>query len=89
MAKGGSLKNRGVEQENIDMVKNQTIQVGHHAEELKKTLKSNPRVDAWVVAKMDRATSNLSDITHYLDGEEKSFAKGGTLGGFNYSIGGL
>jgi ribosomal protein L21E len=77
LAKGGSLNPNSVEQENIDMVKNQAIQVEHHAKELMATLKSNPRVDAWVVAKMDRATQNLSDITHYLDGEEKSYAKGG------------
>jgi hypothetical protein len=28
---------------------------------------------------MDRATSNLSDITHYLEGEENSFAEGGKM----------
>ena len=67
----------GVEEGNIDMVKNQVIQVEHHAKELMQTLKSNPQVDAWVVAKMDRATSNLSDITHYLEGEKKSFGMGG------------
>lgn len=66
-----------VEQGNLDMVKNQVIQVEHHAKELMETLKSNPQVDAWVVAKMDRATSNLSDITHYLEGEKKSFSDGG------------
>ena len=74
MAEGGSI-----EQGNIDMVKNQVVQVEHHAKELMQTLKSNPQVDAWVVAKMDRATSNLSDITHYLEGEQNSFADGGEL----------
>jgi len=73
-ARGGS-----VEQGNIDMIKNQVVQVEHHANELKQTLKSNPQVDAWVVAKMDRATSNLSDITHYLEGEQNSFADGGYM----------
>jgi len=68
-----------IEQGNLDMVKNQVVQVEHHAKELMQTLKSNPQVDAWVVAKMDRATSNLSDITHYLEGEENSFAKGGKV----------
>jgi hypothetical protein len=66
-----------VEQGNVDMLKNQVIQVEHHAKELMETLKSNPQVDAWVVAKMDRATSNLSDITHYLEGEQNSFEDGG------------
>jgi predicted nucleic-acid-binding Zn-ribbon protein len=74
MAHGG-----GVEEGNLDMLKNQVIQVEHHAKELMQTLKSNPQVDAWVVAKMDRATSNLSDITHYLEGEKKSFGNGGKL----------
>jgi hypothetical protein len=74
MAYGG-----GVEEGNLDMVKNQVIQVEHHAKELMETLKSNPQVDAWVVAKMDRATSNLSDITHYLEGEQNSFADGGYM----------
>jgi len=73
-ADGGS-----VEEGNLDMVKNQVVQVEHHAKELMQTLKSNPQVDAWVVAKMDRATSNLSDITHYLEGEENSFAYGGVV----------
>lgn len=73
-AEGGN-----VEQGNLDMLKNQVIQVEHHAKELMETLKSNPQVDAWVVAKMDRATSNLSDITHYLDGEQNSFADGGMM----------
>ena len=30
---------------------------------------------------MDRATQNLSNITHYLDGELKHFAKGGMAKG--------
>ena len=67
----------GVGEGNLDMVKNQVIQVEHHAKELMQTLKSNPQVDAWVVAKMDRATTNLSDITHYLEGEKNSFGMGG------------
>jgi len=82
-------KGGGVEKGNLDMVKNQVIQVEHHAKELMQTLKSNPQVDAWVVAKMDRATSNLSDITHYLEGEQNSFADGGMMakGGEIKSIG--
>ena len=73
-----------VEQGNLDMVKNQVVQVEHHAKELMQTLKSNPQVDAWVVAKMDRATSNLSDITHYLEGEQNSFADGGVTDSNTY-----
>ena len=35
-------------------------------------------VDAWVVGKMERATTDLSDITHYLDGTTE-YAKGGMM----------
>lgn len=83
--KGGQVKrNRygeggDVGQGNLEMMKNQAIQVKHHADELIEALKQNPRIDAWVVSLMDRATQNLSNITHYLDGELKHFSKGGRL----------
>jgi hypothetical protein len=84
--KGGQVKKRkkygeggSVEQGNLEMMKNQAIQVKHHADELIEALKQNPRIDAWVVSLMDRATQNLSNITHYLDGELKHFAKGGMM----------
>jgi hypothetical protein len=83
--KGGKVKRSkygeggSVEQGNLEMMKNQAIQVKHHADELIEILKSSPRVDAWVVSLMDRATQNLSNITHYLDGELKHFAKGGMV----------
>ena len=69
----------GVAEGNLEMVKNQAIQIDHHAKELKDALKSNPRVDGWVVSLMDRATSNLSDVTHYLEGQVKSFKEGGSI----------
>jgi len=89
--KGGQVKAKrkkyddggSVEQGNLEMMKNQAIQVKHHAEELVEILKQNPRVDAWVVSLMDRATQNLSNITHYLDGELKHFAKGGGVNSLN------
>lgn len=73
-AHGGS-----VEEGNLEMLKNQAKEFKHHAEELGEVLDKNPRVDAWVVAKAERATSDLSDITHYLDGQEdgESFEDGG------------
>jgi hypothetical protein len=66
---------------NLDMLKNQAVQFKHHAEELHNVLKSNPNVDAWVVAKAERASTDLSDITHYLEGSEK-MANGGQLSMF-------
>ena len=83
--KGGQVKRNkygeggSVEQGNLEMMKNQAIQVKHHADELVEILKSSPRIDAWVLSLMDRATQNLSNITHYLDGELKHFAKGGMV----------
>jgi hypothetical protein len=73
-AHGGS-----VEEGNLEMLKNQAKEFKHHAEELGEVLDKKPRVDAWVVAKAERATSDLSDITHYLDGQEdgESFEDGG------------
>jgi hypothetical protein len=57
-----------VAESNLHMLKNQAEQFEHHAKELQEALKKNPRVDAWVVAKAERAATDLSDITHYLEG---------------------
>jgi len=74
-----------VEEGNLLMLKNQAREFEHHAEELQEVVEKNPRVDAWVVAKAERASSDLSDITHYLEGqvemddEPSSFDNGGTI----------
>lgn len=62
---------------NLAMVKNQCKELMHHAKELSEVLKKNPKIEAWVVGKIERATTDLSDVTHYLDGME--YAKGGIL----------
>lgn len=62
---------------NLDMIKNSVTAIKHHADELTSELKKNPEIEAWVLAKVDRAAQNLSDVTHYLDGEMNKFAKGG------------
>lgn len=72
-AKGGNL-----EQENREMLKNQIIEAKHHADELGRVVNKNTYVEPWVVAKTERATSDLSDVTHYLDGRNK-MAKGGEV----------
>jgi len=61
------------------MVLSQIKEVHHHADELAKVLANMDTVDAWVVGKMERATTDLSDITHYLDGTTE-YAKGGRIG---------
>jgi hypothetical protein len=56
------------QKENLEMVLSQIKSAQHHADELAKIVKSKPNIEAWVVAKMQRASTDLSDITHYLDG---------------------
>lgn len=63
------------------MLKNQAVEFKHHANELSNAVKKAKHVDAWVVAKAERATTDLSDITHYLDGQSESYAKGGLMPG--------
>ena len=64
---------------NSDMVESNIHSIKHHAEEIENSLGSGVEVEAWVVAKAERAATDLSDITHYLDGlkAEKHFGKGG------------
>jgi len=63
--------------ENKRMLVNQSVELQHHADELSRALDNTEEVDAWVIAKAERAATDLSDITHYLDGKKKSMLKGG------------
>ena len=67
-ADGGELDDFS---DNQLMIMNQNVEVEHHHEELEDILEDKIPVPAWVVAKMETATQNLSDITHYLDGEKE------------------
>ena len=71
-AKGGKVD------ENAEMVLNQNTQIKHHTEELKSVVKAGAEVPAWVVAKVNRSANDISDATHYLQGETK-MAKGGNI----------
>jgi hypothetical protein len=71
-AKGGKIQNEG-----RDMILSQLKQVHHHEEELRHILENNLDIEPWVIAKMERATTSLSDITHYLDGQTEKYAEGG------------
>jgi hypothetical protein len=75
-AEGGMMN---ANEENREMVMNNNVQIAHHAEELKKAVKSAKHVPAWVVAKVYEATTALSNVTHYLDGTNK-MATGGGVG---------
>jgi hypothetical protein len=72
---GGEIDESG----NLYMLKNQAKEFKHHAEELDEALDKNPKVHAWVVAKAERASSDLSDITHYLDGLPSKKEQGGDI----------
>ena len=80
-AKGTTIKS-----ENAEMVLNNNKQISHHTKELASAVKGK-KVPAWVVAKVNRSASDLSDATHYLEGSK--YGKGGTMKGFCYTIGGL
>jgi len=71
-AKGGELDNK-------DMVVNKATEIAHHAKELHETLKSKEDIPAWVVTKIQRSATDISDVAHYLDGEGKEYAKGGKV----------
>ena len=65
-----------VSTQNRDMVLSQLKSIHHHEEELRSALKTSPEIEAWVLAKVQRATTDLSDITHYLDGKTE-YSTGG------------
>ena len=65
-AEGGSIADS-----NNQMLRSKVKEVKHHADELGRVVKPKTEVEAWVVAKAERSASDLSDITHYLDGKHK------------------
>jgi len=85
--KGGKIKpsNKYDVYDNKRMLQNQANEVEHHSKELNSQVKKTKQVPAWVISKMERATTDLSDITHYLDGENK-MANGGKVGEVKYDI---
>lgn len=82
MAYGGSI-----EDENAEMVESQNKAISHHTKELQSQLNMGKDTPAWVVSKVSRASNDLSDVTHYLDGEKMAkggkMANGGGVGGDN------
>jgi hypothetical protein len=69
---------------NLEMAMSNVKAIGHHAQELKSLLNDDTSIEAWVVAKLERAETDLSDVTHYIDGlkgeeveSDTYFARGG------------
>ena len=71
---GGDIANQ-----NALMVMNDNKQIKHHTEELNKVVDVNTTVPAWIVAKVHRSASDLSDASHYLDGVNTEFKNGGNV----------
>ena len=61
------------------MVLSQIKAVKHHAEELSRVVSTKSNIEAWVVGKIERASIDLSDITHYLEGNKDKMSMGGTV----------
>lgn len=73
--RGGAIHN----DESVQMVKSQMKEARHHTGELKDALRGKSHIEPWVVAKMERASTDLSDVTHYLDGMSE-YKNGGGVG---------
>jgi hypothetical protein len=71
-AEGGKLD------ESTKMVLSQNKAIAHHTEELKRALQKDPNVEPWVIGKVGRAETDISDVTHYLDGRSE-YARGGVM----------
>jgi hypothetical protein len=74
MADGGRL-----EAQSLEMAQNISVQIAHHAMELKEALEGKTYIEPWVTSMLQRAADNLSDATHYLEGKEEVMAKGGEV----------
>jgi len=68
VAQGQYAEGGHISEGNYNMAKNQAKELCHHATELHSVLKKEKHIEAWVISKLERATSDLSDVTHYLDG---------------------
>lgn len=64
--------------QNRDMVLSQLKSIHHHEEELRRSIKTSSEVEAWVLAKVQRATTDLSDVTHFIDGKTE-YKTGGSV----------
>lgn len=91
-AEGGKLD---IAAENKGMLLNYAEELEHHAKEFEVAAKNAEQVEPWVIAKIERATTDLSDVTHYLasnnaireeelSGEEiDDFDRGGEIKSFD------
>jgi hypothetical protein len=95
MARGGEVN---IEAQNKHMLLNYAEELEHHTKEFEEAAKKADKVMPWVIAKIERASTDLSDVTHYLDSENKvreemvtgeeidDFDRGGEIREFNVMI---
>jgi len=57
--------------ENKEMVLSQAEELEHHVEEFEEAAKKSNHVPAWIVAKAERAATDMSDAAHYLDAQNE------------------
>lgn len=74
---GGGVGNKYAKEDKA-MLHNQNKEIMHHSKEMEKIINKQKHIEPFVVAKMNRATTDLSDLTHYLDGDK--YKKGGGVG---------
>lgn len=73
-AKGGETDSS----ENKEMLENQVNTILHHSKELSDVVSKAKEVEPWIITKIQRASTDLADVTHYLEGESKEkYASGG------------
>jgi hypothetical protein len=75
-----SFKSGGEVDESTAMVLSQNKAIAHHTKELKNAISKNEKVEPWVIGKMQRASTDMSDVTHYFDGMTE-YAQGGRIKG--------
>jgi len=77
-AEGGSIA-----LQNKQMVAVKAKEIQHHAEEIMEALEGNEEVPAWVLAKVQRSATDISDAAHYLEGVKGMFDEGGSIAAQN------
>lgn len=85
-AEGGEIS---IEAQNKDMLLNYAEELEHHVKEFEEAAKKAEKVMPWVIAKIERSSTDLSDVTHYLSSEnEKRREYGNGEGEEEYADGG-
>lgn len=75
---GGEVESEGGE--NKEMLENQAENIEHHVKELKDVIKKSDEIEPWIITKVQRAVTDLGDVTHYLEGENKTeYVEGGVI----------